>query len=62
MGVPPLKYLTSIRIARAKELLTGTDIPISEIGELVGYDNPLYFSKIFKKNTGLSPREYRRSC
>lgn len=62
MGVPPLKYLTSIRIARAKELLSGTDIPVSEIGELVGYDNPLYFSKIFKKNTGLSPREYRRSC
>ena len=62
MGVPPLKYLTSIRIARARELLEGTDIPVSEVGELVGYDNPLYFSKIFKKNTGLSPREYRRSC
>lgn len=62
MGVPPLKYLTSIRIARAKELLEGTDISIREVGELAGYDNPLYFSKIFRKHTGLSPREYRRSC
>lgn len=62
MGVPPLKYLTSIRIAKARELLEGTDIPISEVGVLVGYDNPLYFSKIFRKCTGLSPREYRQSC
>lgn len=60
VGVPPLKYLTAIRIAKAKELLESTDCPISEVGTIVGYDNPLYFSRIFKKQTGLSPAAYRK--
>lgn len=59
MGVPPLKYLTQIRINRARELLTGTDYTISEISEIAGYNNPLYFSKLFKKQTGVSPKAYR---
>lgn len=61
MGVPPLQYLTAIRINKAKELLESTDCSIGEIGEIVGYDNPLYFSRIFKKQTGLSPAAYRKS-
>lgn len=59
MGMPPLQYLTSIRISRAKELLKGTDYTISEIGAIVGYENPLYFSRIFKKQEGISPKGYR---
>lgn len=61
VGVPPLQYLTSIRINKAKELLESTDCPVGEIGEIVGYDNPLYFSRIFKKQTGLSPAGYRKA-
>lgn len=61
MGVPPQKYLTSIRINKAKELLESTNCPVSEIGSIVGYDNPLYFSRIFKKQTGLSPATYRKA-
>ncbi|MFQ7549204.1 MAG: helix-turn-helix domain-containing protein [Blautia marasmi] len=57
MNVPPLKYLTSVRIRRARELLETTDYTVSEIGALVGYDNPLYFSRIFKKQTGVSPAD-----
>ena len=60
MGVPPCKYLTSIRINKAKELLESTDCPVSEIGSIIGYENPLYFSRIFKKQTGLSPAAYRK--
>lgn len=60
MGVPPLAYLTSIRINRAKELLETTDYTVSEIGEIVGYENPLYFSRIFKKIAGVSPVKYRK--
>ena len=60
VGVPPCKYLTSIRINKAKELLESTNCPVSEIGSIIGYENPLYFSRIFKKQTGLSPAAYRK--
>lgn len=61
MGMPPLQYLTSIRINRAKELLKDTENTISEISLMVGFDNPLYFSKLFKKQTGQSPTAYRKA-
>lgn len=61
-GMPPRKYLTSIRVKKAQELLESTDYGIGEIGSIVGYDNPLYFSRIFKKQTGSSPAEYRKAA
>lgn len=60
-GLPPRQYLTSIRIQKAKELLESTNYGIGQIGQIIGYENPLYFSRIFKKYTGLSPAEYRKS-
>lgn len=59
MGMPPLQYITSLRINRAKELLRDTDYSVTEIGSLVGYENPLYFSRIFRGTAGMSPREWR---
>ncbi|GLC80358.1 helix-turn-helix domain-containing protein [Lacrimispora brassicae] len=59
-GMPPRRYLTSIRVKKAQELLESTDYGVGEIGSIVGYDNPLYFSRIFKKQTGVSPAEYRK--
>lgn len=58
-GMPPLKYFMNIRLKRAKEFLRFSDLSISEIAERVGYDNPLYFSRIFKKAFSVSPTEYR---
>src|SRR5699024_12292694 len=56
MGMPPMQYITSVRLNRARMLLDSSDYPIQEIGAMVGYDNPLYFSRIFKKQIG------RASC
>ena len=44
----------------AKNLLENTSFNISEISRAIGYENPLYFSRIFKKQSGLSPSEYRK--
>lgn len=59
MGMTPMQYITSIRLNKAKELLRSTDYTIQEISGLVGYENPLYFSRIFRKQTGQSPSQYR---
>ena len=52
-------YLTNLRINRAKELLRSTNLKSSEIASRVGYNDPHYFSTIFKKNTGLPPQQFR---
>ncbi|MDW2798199.1 AraC family transcriptional regulator [Clostridium boliviensis] len=61
-GMPPGRYLTEIRIKKAKELLESTDYSVGEIGGIIGYENPLYFSRIFKKTAGVSPAEYRKAA
>jgi AraC-like DNA-binding protein len=57
-GTTPTQYITNIRINKAKTLLNTGSFTISEVANLVGYDNPLYFSRIFKKNVGDAPKEY----
>lgn len=59
-GIGLNEYLTQVRIEKAKELLKNSRISISEISDLVGYDNHSYFCKVFKKVTGLSPSKYRK--
>lgn len=56
-----LNYLIGIRIKAAKELMQDPDLKIFEIAERVGYPDLNYFSYFFKKNTGMSPREYRNN-
>ncbi|MEK3836661.1 MULTISPECIES: response regulator [unclassified Paenibacillus] len=58
VGESFLEYLTRIRIEKAKNLLTG-ELKAGDIGSLVGIQDPKYFSKVFKKITGVSPSEYR---
>ena len=62
MGVTFTEYLTGLRIRRAEELLRGTPMRTGEVAYAVGYNDPHYFSLLFKRRTGLSPRDYRRSC
>ncbi len=61
MNYSPSKYIEKIRMDKSKELLAFTDLTINEISDIVGYSDPFYFSKVFKKNTGLSPTAFRKS-
>ncbi len=56
----PMQYILAIRINNAVSLLETTDYNVTEIAAIVGYDNPLYFSRIFKKQKGISPSDYRK--
>ena len=60
-GLTFTRYLTALRIGKAKELLATTQLRASQIAFSVGYNDAHYFSYLFKKNTGLTPSEYRRS-
>ena len=60
-GQTPMQYILSIRIINAENLLETTDYNLTEISRIIGYENPLYFSRIFKKQKGLSPSEYRKN-
>ena len=59
-GMAPVKYVTMLRIEKAKELLATGRYSVTEIAELCGYENVYYLSTIFKKQMGLSPTQYIR--
>lgn len=59
-GYTPMQYILSKRIYNAEVLLRDTDYNIAEISRIVGYDNPLYFSRVFRKTKKMSPSEYRK--
>lgn len=59
-GKSPMQYILTIRVNNAVSLLETTDYNVTEIAAIIGYDNPLYFSRIFKKQKGISPTEYRK--
>lgn len=60
MKMSPAQYLLSLRMVNAQSLLENTDYSVGEIAEIVGYDNQLYFSRVFKKEYGISPAQYRK--
>src|SRR5690606_26589552 len=61
-GISYTNYLTQIRIEKAKALLQGTKMRMTEIADAVGFDNSSYFTVEFKQVTGQSPREYRKNA
>ena len=61
MGKTINEYLTQERMKQAKELLANSNIHLYDVCYKVGYFSPSYFSRIFKKYVGMTPREYRES-
>ena len=59
-GMSPAQYILSLRMVNAQSLLERTTYNIKEISEIVGYENPLYFSRVCKKEIGKSPAQYRK--
>lgn len=60
VGMSPMHYILMNRINNAVSLLETTNYNINEISTIVGYENPMYFSRLFKKQKGVSPTEYRK--
>ena len=60
-GSTPMQFIVALRVSNAQVLLETTNYSINEISKIVGYDNQLYFSRLFHKLKGFSPREYRKT-
>ena len=58
-GRAPIDFFINLKMQEACKLLKSTDLYIVEISQKLGYDDPYYFSRIFKKVMGVSPKEYR---
>ena len=60
-GISPHNYVNKIRLEKASVLLENSGSSVAEISAMVGFDDPIYFSKLFKENYRLSPKKYRES-
>lgn len=58
-GMSPIEYIISLRIQRACEMLTTTDYTVTQISSICGYSDVLYFIRLFKQKTGVTPGSYR---
>ncbi len=59
-GKPPVAWIHEAVVLEAKALLMNTDMPVGEISGRVGVEDPAYFSRLFKKSTGIAPVQYRK--
>lgn len=60
-GMPPLKYVTNLKIQKAKGLIISDFLSFGEIAQNCGFTSIYHFSKVFKNETGLTPTEYKKS-
>ncbi len=59
-GYSPVDYVQALRIEEAKQILETTSEPTDSIAHAVGYDDPAFFRRLFKRRTGVTPARYRR--
>jgi len=60
-AIPPARWLQQLRISEARRLVVETELPISEVASQCGFEDAFYFSRCFRRATGVSPREYRKT-
>ncbi len=61
MGVSPMRFLNNLRIEKAKDFLMTNSMPVATAAQLAGFEDPLSFSRAFKKSTGIAPNEFYHS-
>lgn len=60
-GAPPYRFLLTLRIERAQELLARSNLSLTEVGLASGFSNQSHFTTVFQNHTGLTPGRWRRS-
>ncbi len=60
-GLSPVEYLQSLRVERARFLLTKSTLTVQQIADSLGYQDSIYFTRLFKRQTGKSPARYRKA-
>ena len=60
LNTSPNQYINEKKIAKAKDLINNTEMPIKEIADNLGFTNTTYFYKLFKKVTGITPIQYKK--
>lgn len=61
-GLPPHRYQIILRIERAKDLLANTAMPLSDVAAAIGYDDQGQLARLFRREVGVTPSQYRREC
>ncbi len=61
IGLTPWQYLSHYRVLQAQKLLVGTELSVTEIAERVGFNDPAYFVRVFHKESGQAPLQYRKN-
>jgi transcriptional regulator GlxA family with amidase domain len=59
-GYTPLEYVQALRIEQAKQMLESEDTSIEEVGAAIGYEDPTFFRRLFKRRAGVTPAQYRQ--
>ena len=59
-GFTPVAYVQTLRIEEAKQQLETSDWPTEQVGAAVGYEDPAFFRRLFKRHTGITPARYRQ--
>ena len=59
-GMTPIEYIQTLRLEESKQVLETTDIPVEAVALEVGYEDPSYFGRLFKRTVGLTPAQYRK--
>ena len=59
-GMSPMDYVQALRLEEAKQYLETGDLPIEAVAEAVGYEDPSFFARLFRRKVGITPAQYRR--